>query len=114
MRFALHDYAVYWAPIAANQYGKPSVTTPVELPCRWEEKTSETINAEGETVLSGATVYLASDVLVGGYMMFGKLQDLGSGFPANPKADRRVREIINRERVPALHRSQVLVTAHLV
>jgi hypothetical protein len=113
MRFRLPQFAVYWAPSGATAFGRPAYATPVQLPCRWEDGVTVTLDAQGNEALSSATVYLATAVLATGAMMLGKLQDLGSGFPSDPKADPRVREIISAGNVPSLKNTQSLTTAKL-
>lgn len=114
LRFRLNDSVVYWPPANADKYGRPGVAAPVQLPARWEDKVEETINSTGDVELSGATVYLATDVLVGGLLMLGTLTELGdSGFLTPPRANRRVREIISKGRIPPLAGGNSLVTAYV-
>ncbi len=113
MRLKLPQKCVYWAPIGADSFGRPTFASPVQKICRWEDKIAETIDADGNEVLSNATVYLSDDVLVGGALFNGAMQDLGSSFPPNIKNDRRVREIISKGRVPNLKGTQFLTSAML-
>jgi hypothetical protein len=111
MRLRLPGTAVYWPPSGADVYGQNTLGSPIQLPCRWEKKITETIDSTGTIVLSGSTVYLASEVLVGGRLFEGLLKTVqASGFVIT---DRRVREIINVGVVPNLKGTQTLTTAML-
>jgi hypothetical protein len=113
VRWRLNQTCLYWAPNGADNFGKPAYTAVVQLICRIESMVSETIDAQGNIVLSSATAYLATPVVTGGAMMAGQMQDLGSGFPANPKDDLRVHEILSIGSVPSLKNTQTLYTAKL-
>lgn len=113
MRFRLPQKVVYWAPATADSFGRPTLSAPVELAARWEDKVEQTIGQDGNLTFSAATVYLATNVLAGGVFLLGCLQDLGSGFPTNPKADPRTHEIIGTTAIPSLKNTQVLITAYL-
>ena len=114
MRLRLNQKAVYWAPVAADAFGRPTWDLPVEFLVRWEDKFQEIIDGTGETTMSSATVYTDETVLVGGLFMLGPIDIVvGSGFPTNPKADRRVHEILSIGSVPNLKGTQTLTTVSL-
>lgn len=112
MRLRLPHKAVYWAPVAAGTYGRPTHLAPVGVLCRWEDVTTESIQADNVDVASSATVYLASDVVVGGYLWKGSIDDV-DGLPSDPKENQDVHEIINVDIVPAIRGSKQLVRAQL-
>jgi hypothetical protein len=115
MRLNLHQKCVYWARSGNTAFGKPSYADPVELSCRWEDGTFETIDSKGDTVVSGAKVFLAESIAPQGVMLRGTLEDIqASGFDdEDPLANQGVHEIINAGNVPALKRSQSLTTVML-
>lgn len=114
MRLRLPHTVVYWAPVAADKFGRPSFAAPVQRKARWEDRVDENISNDGTLVYSAARAYLSADVTVGGLMMRGKLTDAtDSGFPANPRSDPRVNEIIARTSTPNLKGTQTLTIAFM-
>lgn len=115
IRLRLHQYCVYWARSGSDAFGKPAYASPVEFKCRWEDGTFETIDNKGDTVISGARVYLATEVPTQGVMLRGRLVDTqASTFDgANPLNNRGVHEIINVGNVPSLDARQSLTTVML-
>lgn len=112
MRLRLPQTVVYWATSAADRYGRPVGALPEQLAARWEDKTVETIDGSGAKVLSGAQVFLACPVAVGGRLRLGTLAEVSeSGFVFDTRI---AREIIRVESVPSLHGRQSLTTAFLI
>lgn len=72
------DWAVYWAPDAADRYGKPGFAEPAEIRVRWEETQIEFVNKEGRTEISNAQVLVDQDLELGGILMKGRLTDITS------------------------------------
>jgi hypothetical protein len=120
MRFRLPQTVNYWAPLPADAFGRPQYAPPTVLPARWEDDLVETLNSDGDTVLSAATVYLATAVnpkglfqLVGpGVTAFGPgsasftFAQLKDGVPG-------IREAFNILSTPSLNASQTLVKVML-
>jgi hypothetical protein len=74
----LNQKAVYWGTPAGDGYGGFTFADPVELDCRWEDKTELFVSPAGEETPSQAVVYLPQDVDVGGYLFLGALDDINS------------------------------------
>jgi len=73
--------AVYWGAPISDGYGGLTHNDPVEISCRWQEKT-EVINTlgggkKGEELVSNAQVFTTQDVVEEGYLFLGDLDDLG-------------------------------------
>ena len=73
--------AVYWGSPLADAYGGMSFDSPVEIPCRWEDKIQILGTITGNQIIgyqetSRAIVYLTQDVDQDGYLYLGTLQDL--------------------------------------
>ncbi len=116
MRFNFNQSVVYWPKAGADNFGKPKMGSPVVLPCRIEDEVAETINSDGEKVLSSATVWVEYDLIAGGFMLpYGTQATIdATTFPSdNPKQDRRVREIISAGKIPHLKTTQSLRKAML-
>lgn len=78
-----HQDAVLWAKSDDDRYGAPKVSAGTALRVRWEEKKSEMLDAQGETVAIDAQVVVDRDVTVGGIMWLGKLSSLGGASPTS-------------------------------
>jgi hypothetical protein len=103
---------IYWAPKSIDLFGGSSYAEPVELKCRWEDISTEIITAEGASASSRATVYVGVDVLQGGFLMLGSLDDFCtvSSLPNEyPKAFR----ILSFEKLPNMKATEYLRTVKL-
>lgn len=70
----LNQDVTYWAPGDPNSvgdYGYKNFAAPVKLVGRWETKTQLAKNTAGEEFVSNATVFLPSDIIIGGYLAEG-------------------------------------------
>lgn len=104
--------AVYWAPVGKpGRDGKPRVAAPVEILCRWEDVTVRFIDAgTGDEVTSKARVFPNQEVVSGGWLLKGGLDDLA------PDADpitNDAHEIRRYEDLPDFKGSKHLLTAML-
>ena len=82
--------AVYWGTPQDDGYGTFTTTDPVEIKCRWEDK-SEVITMAGEDrksreIVSKAQVWVLQDVDEQGYLFLGDLDDLSSTLEENPES----------------------------
>ena len=109
MRFRLYQTANYFPPTGPDSFGRPAFGTGQTLSVRWEDKVQETINSNGDTVLSGAVVYLAVPLLVGGFIVLGSVPT-GS---TDPRKIPGAREVLSIGSVPSLKNTQTLYTAML-
>jgi len=110
--------AVYWALRSAetggadwDDYGHPQYTAPVEIDCRWEEKSVEFIDPDGTQLISRAVVYVDRDMRVGEMLWLGTLIDVPT--PDDPPANTGAGEIRQYEKLPTLRATQFLRTVYL-
>ena len=78
---ALKQKAVYWARDPDNpvdDFGQPRYDDPIGLQCRWEDTTEEFMDPQGEKKISRARVLVRVDVVPGGLMLLGDVDDLAS------------------------------------
>lgn len=61
----------YWPPGGTDRYGKPQSGTPVQKPCRWEDRTEEVQSKTGQEVTSRSRVFLDDDIDLDGYVYLG-------------------------------------------
>lgn len=74
-RMLIHD-ALYWAPNGSDVYGARQYADAVEIKCRWEHGTRETITSTNTEITAEDKVYVDRDVVEGGRLMLGTLQAL--------------------------------------
>jgi len=84
----LNQTAVYWASPTSDGRGGFTYTTPVEINCRWIDKT-EIISGlrgaqPGQEVISKSQVQVKQDLDEGGILYLGNLTDLTVGQKADP------------------------------
>lgn len=105
---SLGQTLTYWAPGAKDLYGKPSFSTPVQLPCRWEDKNESVINKTGEQIVSKSRVFLLNqDLDIDGYVL------LGVSAAADPSILDDAREIQQIGKTPDLRNLKSLNTLYL-
>lgn len=105
--------AVYWAIADEpfDSHGRPVFADPVEISCRWEDKTEKFVDQNGEEVLSQAKVFVDRDVCIGGVLMLGSI---GSGLNlTDPKKNVGAYEIRRFEKLPNLKVTEYLRTVYL-
>lgn len=103
----LRQTATYWAPGAEDSYGSRSYSAPVQLPCRWEDKTEMFIDKKGKESKSKSKVFFASDLQLDGYLL------LGTSAETNPRNVANASEIRNVFRTPDLRNNTQLYVAIL-
>tara|TARA_R110000803_G_scaffold210841_1_gene284319 strand:+ start:35825 stop:36169 length:345 start_codon:yes stop_codon:yes gene_type:complete len=67
----LRTTLTYWSPGAPDGFGGTAWAAPVSVKGRWENREEMFIDAKGDEVKSAATVYVVSDVVLGGYLFNG-------------------------------------------
>lgn len=100
----LKQDAVYWPPLGVDAFGKPSLDTPIQIRCRWEDSVEESITPEPEIGFSMATVYVDRDLEVGGKLSLGEL--VSSSSPSDAW------EIVQVEKLPNLRATEYLRTVY--
>lgn len=80
----LNQTAVYWGNPVNDGQGGRTFDDPVEIAVRWEQKQELFIDAAGQEARSSAVVYLAQDVVLGGFLYLGTLDDISSAEEADP------------------------------
>lgn len=73
MRFPAN--VTYWAA-TPDGYGGFSFASPLTIKGRWQDTVMDTINNQGEAIVSRAIVYVNTDVEVNGYLAQGDLDDI--------------------------------------
>ncbi len=103
--------AVYWPFLSVDQFGKKAVGSPVEISCRWEDKSEEFLDSKGERQMSNAIVYVDRDMAVGGILMLGTTGDITDA--VNIKENAGAWEIRRFDKLPNIRASEFLRTVYL-
>lgn len=76
--------AVLWTFAGYDGHGEVKVNAAAEIDVRWEERRSETLDADGNSIAVDATVVLGQEVAVGSILWLGALADVATP-PVNLK-----------------------------
>lgn len=103
----LNQTAVYWSSPSNDGYGKLVFADPVEIDCRWVDKTevilSRTARAgAGEELISHAQIQASQDLDEQGMLFLGELDDLSVDEKANPTTISRSYSIKQFDKVPTI------------
>ena len=77
--------AVLWAKSSLDNFGKPTVDSPLEIYVRWEEKLKESIDSQANAIAVDATVWVAQEITVGSIMWLGTLAEWNASEKTNLK-----------------------------
>lgn len=81
----LDENAVYWSPPIRDGFGGYSWEYPIEIKSRWRIDSTVVYATDGSQVAARSSVWVDHDVLIGGYMWKGTIEDLATIFdPAPP------------------------------
>jgi len=72
----LNQTVVYWGSPVSNGRGGHTYDPPVEIACRWEERSEVRSSDDGEEYISKAVVYLEDGVVKNGMLYLGTLQNI--------------------------------------
>lgn len=71
----LNQTATYWKRQGADGFGNIVFSSPVQIRCRWEDRTQFIQNAQGDNVPSRSTVFLEQDVSLDDFLFLGKTSE---------------------------------------
>ncbi len=103
--------AVYWPYASINQFGEKTVGDPVAIIVRWEDKSEEFLDIDGQIQMSNAVVYVDRDMVVGSILMLGVIADITDS--TNIKENDGAWEIRRFDKFPNLKVTEFLRTAYL-
>lgn len=109
--------AVYWGNPKATLYGGFSFDTPIEIPCRWEDKYRLVDKVTSRDILTPrADILLTQAVDTEGYLYLGKLSDFASNVDTtNPLTIEGAYKIFSIETTPLFRSTTEFVyTANLI
>ena len=108
---ALRETAVLWAFTGVDAYGKPSVASPIEISCRWDDSAIEYIAPDNTNQVSRAVVMVDRDITIGGILMLGELTDVNGAVA--PKSNLGAYEIRQTSKNPNLRATEYLRQCYL-
>lgn len=106
----MRQVLTYWAPPEDNStdlYGKSTFTAPIQLECRWEDRTEELRSKKGEEFVSKSRVFVVEQLHIDGYVF------LGVSTQANPVDEPDAKEIQALARQPDLRNIRQLTVLYL-
>jgi hypothetical protein len=104
----LNQVATYWEKTGqTDRYGKPALTAPVQLPCRWEDRQTQIMNKQGAEVISKSRVYCSTTISLDGYLALGTFAD------ADPRPLDNAYEVQQVSTTPDLRALETLTTVYL-
>lgn len=113
----MRQKAVYWKQTGmADAFGKRQFDDPVEIRCRWEDRSDEFVDSYAEREISNAVVYVDRDVKYGDYLWQGTLEAflaLNVDNPNKPGEIDLAYEIKKPEKLPNLKATEFLRTVYL-
>ena len=80
----LKQTAVYWGNPQNDGYGGRTFDDAIEIAVRWEDRQERFVDTQVREQVSRAVVYVATDLVIGGYLYLGTLTDLSSAEEGDP------------------------------
>lgn len=106
----LNQSAVYWAVTGKDGFNTYTYSAPVQIACRWEDRTDIVKNSKGEEVVSSALVFVDRVVSQEDYLLLG---DLEVSTPANPFNAKQAYPVIRMDSIPNVKANEVLISVRL-
>lgn len=103
--------AVYFPRMGVDAHGKPTWGIPVEITCRWEQRTEEVIDKDGVRNTSQAHVYTSQGLAVGGFLVPGTLATLPN--PTDPTKNTNGGKVLLSTTLPNLRATEFLYEAYI-
>ena len=105
---------VYWGSPVNNGYGGFTFADPVEILCRWEDKTEVDIGwfssgNPGNALATKASVLVIQDLDLQGYMYLGTLADLTTATETNPLSKAGAYVIQRFDKIPMVRKTDEFV-----
>lgn len=115
IRSMRRQYAAWWSRTNTNGKGQPTYTTPVEIPCRWDQGYTGPRTDSTEMINVDHTVYVDRDMKIGDLLLLlvTEGQVASSGFSADPKAHPTRGEVRYWTKSPNYKNTDALRTAFL-
>ncbi len=107
----MNQKAVYWPKEGEDDAGNPEFGEAVEINCRWEDIGELFIDENGTEQVSQSIVMVDRDVVLGGILWLGELEDLES--QTEPHENEGYSRIRKFEKIPDRRATKFVRTAIL-
>jgi hypothetical protein len=77
--------AVYWGTPSPDGFGGATFASPIEITVRWEDSNIQFMSPDGNVELSKAVIFAGQDVVIGGWIFLGTLDEVGSANQDDPQ-----------------------------
>jgi hypothetical protein len=105
---ALNQVATYWGDTGnTDRYGKPILSAPVQIACRWEDRFTQIVSKVGTQITSKSRVFILGSVTMDGYLALGERTEI------DPRPLDGAFEIQQLSETPNLRSLQSLTTVYL-
>ena len=105
--------AVYWGNPKDDGYGGFTFDDPVNISCRWEDKTQIVSTMDGQETSSDSEVLVTQDLDYNGYLYLGTLEELLEDYTeeelANPMNVPTAKAIISKSKIPMIKSTKEFV-----
>ncbi len=101
--------AVYWGNPVNDGSGGFVFDEPVEIKCRWEDKTQIVNDSDGSEVVSDSFILTNEDLDENGYLFLGTLDDLDSDEWDDPKSKSGAKAILSKSKIPMIKSTKEFV-----
>jgi hypothetical protein len=105
--------AVYWGNPKDDGYGGFTFDDPVNISCRWEDKTQIVSTMDGQETSSDSEVLVTEDLDYNGYLYLGTLEELLEDYTeeelANPMNVPTAKAIISKSKIPMIKSTKEFV-----
>lgn len=111
---ACNEDAVYWGNPTADGYGGFTFDDPIEIKCRWEDRSEIMSTPRGEEFVSSSRIFVLQDLDEQGYLFRGTLDDLDSGYDgSDPKTAENAFVIKRFAKIPNINATGYVRSAYL-
>lgn len=109
----LNQTCVYWQKTGVDIYNTPVFAEPVDIKCRWEDKTVLYISLTGEQMPSRAVVFTECDTAPGDMLWLGNVESLPEEYSEEIDIRTFAHSIQRSDKIPDLRAEIYLRTAYL-
>jgi hypothetical protein len=107
----LKQKCVCWGTPSLVGNGEKTYPDPVELSCRWEDRSQLVRNKDGQEVMSKSTVYLGEAVALDSFLFLSTLADLPDG--ATPLSVKTARKLLALDSIPNTANTETIYIGYL-
>lgn len=108
------QFACYWAGPTPDGLGGMTFAAPIQIPCRWEDRVEVVKDTQGREIITTNVVYVDRVLALDSYVRLGRLSDLPTPLPVDPRKIEGARKVKRVEALPNLKNSETLRVVYTV